>query len=59
MSDVIPEVLSKRAIFGKRKSGSDDLPHATVKQRVAAWGVENYLHHYRMGKIKTLSVQTE
>ena len=25
MSDVIPEVLSKRAIFGKRKSDSDDL----------------------------------
>ena len=43
MSDVIPEVLSKHAIIGKRKSDSDDLPHATVKRGVMAWGVENYL----------------
>ena len=43
MSDAIPEVLSKHAIIGKRKSDSDDLPHATVKRGVMAWGVENYL----------------
>ena len=44
MSDVIPEVLSKRAIFGKRKSDNDDLPHATVKLGVMACGIENYLN---------------
>ena len=43
MSDVIPEVLSKHAIIGKRKSDSDDLPYATVKRGVMAWTVENYL----------------
>ena len=50
MSDVIPEVLSKRAIFGKRKSDSDDLPHATVKQGVAAWDVENCLPSLQDGE---------
>ena len=50
MSDVIPEILSKRAIFGKRKSDSDDLPHATVKQGVAAWDVENYLPSLQDGE---------
>ena len=58
MSDVIPEVLSKRAIFGKRKSDSDDLLHATVKQGVAAWGVENYLPSLQDGEDQnTISAQ--
>ena len=50
MSDVIPEVLSKRAIFGKRKSDSDDLPHATVTRDAMAWGVENYLPSLKDGE---------
>ena len=50
MSDVIPEVLSKRAIFGKRKSDRDDLPHATITQDAMAWGVENYLPSLQDGE---------
>ena len=33
----------KTWIFGKRKSYSDDLVHATVERGVMAWGVENHL----------------
>ena len=50
ISGVIPEVLSKRAIFGKRKSDSNDLPHATVKGGIMAWGVESYLPSLQDGE---------
>ena len=34
MSDVIPELVT----FGKRKSDSYDLPHATVEGGLMTWG---------------------
>ena len=58
MSGVITEVLPKRAIFGKRKSDSHELPHATVKQGVTTWGKENYLPSLQDGEDQnTISAQ--
>ena len=40
----------KTWIFGKRKSYSDDLVHATVERGVMAWGVENHLPSLQDGE---------
>ena len=58
MPDVIPEVLSKRTMFGKRKSDRDDLPHATAKRGVVVWGADNYLPSLQDGEDQnTISAQ--
>ena len=58
MPDVIPEVLSICAIFGKRKPDRHDLPHATAKRGVMAWGVDIYLPSLKDGEYQnTISAQ--
>ena len=48
--NVIPEVLTKRAIFGKRKSAENDLPGPSIKKGVMAWELKTTCHHFRKGK---------
>ena len=58
MPDVIPEVLSICAIFEKRKPDRHDLPHATAKRGVMAWGVDIYLPSLKDGEYQnTISAQ--
>ena len=40
--NVIPEVLTKPVIFGKRKSATNDLPVPSIKCGVMAWGFKKY-----------------
>ena len=55
--NVIPEVLTKRAIFGKRKSAENDLPGPSIKKGVMAWGVKNYLPPFQEGEDSRLNSQ--
>ena len=51
--NVIPEVLTKRAIFGKRKSAENDLPGPSIKNELMPWGVKNYLPPFQEGEDST------
>lgn len=55
--NVIPEVLAKQAIFGKRKSAENDLTGPSIKKGVMAWGVKNYLPPFQEGQDSRLNNQ--
>ena len=59
LPNAIPEVLAKRAIFGKRKA-EDGTGLLVIKREGMAWEVKNYLPLYQVGEdASTMDVHRE